>query len=276
MKWYIAVLCALMSLAVGCVPAPGSRTGSGASGSSEQDRQQQTSKAPEQTTTKPTTQTTTETAAAAQPTTAQPEQNHGQDPDQGLEGQRQEQTGGGQLTLEDVETIQATITMDDGGEIVLELYPQIAPQSVYNFAYLARQGFYDGLTFHRIMKGFMIQGGDPEGTGSGGPGYTIVGEFSGNGFENDISHTRGVLSMARRADNFDSAGSQFFIVHEDSIFLDGGYATFGRVISGMDVVDRIAETPVLDSNGKVAEADKPIIKTITIDDDIELPMPTML
>jgi len=172
-------------------------------------------------------------------------------------------------------TIQATITMEDGGVIVIELYPDLAPQSVRNFVYLARDGFYDGLKFHRIMKGFMIQGGCPLGTGTGNPGYSIAGEFTENGFENDLKHTRGVLSMAR-ANDPDSAGSQFFIVHGDAQFLDGKYAAFGQVISGMDVVDRIAETPNIGTNGEVADKDKPVIKSITIDDDIELPEPIKL
>jgi len=173
------------------------------------------------------------------------------------------------------EIVQATITMEDGGEIVVELYPRVAPQSVFNFVYLARQGFYDGIRFHRIMSGFMIQGGCPEGTGFGNPGYTIFGEFAANGFENNLAHVRGVLSMARRGDNYDSAGSQFFIMHGDSHFLDGDYAAFGRVISGMDVVDRIAATPNIpgDFNGGVAPADMPIIRTITIDDNVDLPPP---
>ena len=172
-------------------------------------------------------------------------------------------------------TIQATITMEDGGEIVLELYPDLAPQAVQNFVYLARQGFYDGLKFHRIMKGFMIQGGDPDGNGTGGPGYTIKGEFAKNGFTNELKHIRGVLSMARSSD-LDSAGSQFFIMHGDSPALDGGYAAFGRVISGLDVVDKIAGTPNSGSNGAVAEVNKPVMKTVTIDDDIELPEPDKL
>lgn len=134
----------------------------------------------------------------------------------------------------------ATITMADGGVIQLELYPDVAPESVKNFISLANSGFYDGLIFHRVIAGFMIQGGDPEGTGAGGPGYCIKGEFAVNGVENDLSHERGVISMARRAMPYDSAGSQFFIVHEDSAFLDGQYAAFGRVISGMETVDKIA------------------------------------
>ena len=134
----------------------------------------------------------------------------------------------------------ATITMKDGGVIQLELYPEIAPESVKNFISLANSGFYDGLIFHRVISGFMIQGGDPDGRGTGGPGYSIKGEFSANGVKNDLSHERGVISMAR-AMSYDSAGSQFFICHADSQFLDGQYAAFGRVISGLDVVDRIAK-----------------------------------
>ena len=132
-----------------------------------------------------------------------------------------------------------TIKMQDGGEIKAELYPEIAPISVENFIKLAGDGFYNGLIFHRVIPGFMIQGGCPEGTGTGGPGYTIKGEFSANGVQNDLKHTRGVLSMAR-AMHPDSAGSQFFIMHETSPHLDGQYAAFGKVIEGMDVVDRIA------------------------------------
>ena len=135
----------------------------------------------------------------------------------------------------------ATITMKDGGVIELELYPEIAPESVKNFISLANSGFYDGLIFHRVIAGFMIQGGDPDGQGTGGPGYSIKGEFSANGVKNDLSHLRGVISMAR-AQAFDSAGSQFFICHADSQFLDGQYAAFGKVTSGLDVVDRIAKT----------------------------------
>ena len=171
------------------------------------------------------------------------------------------------------ETIQATITMEDGGVIVLELYPNLAPQSVRNFVYLARQGYYDGLKFHRIIKGFMIQGGCPDGNGMGNPGYSILGEFKSNNIDNDLSHTRGVVSMARRGDNPNSAGSQFFIVHGDSTFLDGDYAAFGKVTDGMDVVDKLAGTPVTDSNGTVSPPDMPVIKTITIDSEIRLHEP---
>ena len=134
-----------------------------------------------------------------------------------------------------------TITMEDGGVIRAELYPEIAPESVNNFISLIRKGFYDGIIFHRVIKGFMIQGGDPEGTGCGGPGYCIRGEFASNGFPNSLKHTAGVLSMARTMIP-DSAGSQFFIMHEDSPHLDGEYAAFGKVTEGMDVVNRIAGT----------------------------------
>ena len=129
--------------------------------------------------------------------------------------------------------------MANGGVIKLELYPEIAPESVKNFISLANSGFYDGVIFHRVISGFMIQGGDPLGIGMGGPGYCIKGEFALNGVENNLSHERGVISMAR-AMNYDSAGSQFFICHADSAFLDGQYAAFGKVIEGMDVVDEIA------------------------------------
>ena len=182
-----------------------------------------------------------------------------------------------QRSLEELtsDAVQATIAMEDGGVIVLELFPDLAPQSVRNFVYLARDGYYDGKKFHRIMKNFMIQGGDPRGTGTGGPGYAISGEFEENGFANGLKHTRGVLSMARSND-YDSAGSQFFIMHGDNPGLDGKYAAFGRVVSGMDVVDRLADTPNSGPNGAVAEENKPIIRTITINDDRELPEPDRL
>lgn len=134
-----------------------------------------------------------------------------------------------------------TIEMENGGVIKAELYPEIAPQSVYNFISLAGQGYYDGIIFHRVIYGFMIQGGDPTGTGMGGPGYCIKGEFADNGFANDLAHTEGVLSMARTMIP-DSAGSQFFIMHKAAPYLDGQYAAFGKVIEGMDVVNQIAET----------------------------------
>jgi peptidyl-prolyl cis-trans isomerase B (cyclophilin B) len=134
----------------------------------------------------------------------------------------------------------ATITIADGGVIEVQLHPEIAPETVGNFISLANSGFYDGLTFHRVISGFMIQGGDPRGDGTGGPGYRIRGEFAQNGVDNPLAHTRGVLSMARSGAGFDTAGSQFFIMHGDAPYLDGGYAAFGTVIRGMDVVDRIA------------------------------------
>jgi peptidyl-prolyl cis-trans isomerase B (cyclophilin B) len=140
-----------------------------------------------------------------------------------------------------------TITMDGGGVIKIELYPDKAPNTVANFINLIQSGFYDGLVFHRISPTFMIQGGCPDGNGSGGPGHFIHGEFASNGFaQNDISHTRGVISMARRSFPLDSAGSQFFIVTSDSRFLDGEYAAFGRVLEGMDIADSIASGPIAD------------------------------
>lgn len=170
------------------------------------------------------------------------------------------------------EKIIATIEMQDGGIIKLELYEDIAPGTVRNFVSLARSGFYDGLTFHRIISGFMIQGGDPNGDGTGGPGYCIKGEFSENGFDNSLKHTRGVISMARRSYPLDSAGSQFFIMHADASYLDGSYAAFGKVIEGMDVVDAIAAVEC-DSNDH--PYDEVIIKSITISGP-ELPEPEKL
>ena len=134
------------------------------------------------------------------------------------------------------------IEMENGKKIKLELYPDIAPISCENFEKLVKQGFYDGLCFHRVIPGFMIQGGCPNGTGTGGPGWHIKGEFAANGVKNDLHHARGVLSMAR-ANDPDSAGSQFFIMHDDAAYLDGQYAAFGKVIEGIEVVDEIAETP---------------------------------
>ena len=131
------------------------------------------------------------------------------------------------------------IEMENGKQIKLELYPDVAPITVENFEKLVKQGFYDGLIFHRVISGFMIQGGCPDGTGMGGPGWHIKGEFAANGVKNDLKHTRGVISMAR-AQMPDSAGSQFFIMHEDAPYLDGQYAAFGKVIEGMDVVDELS------------------------------------
>lgn len=154
-----------------------------------------------------------------------------------------------------------TITMENGDVMKAELYPEIAPNTVKNFVSLVSKGYYDGLIFHRVIKGFMIQGGCPEGTGMGGPGYSIKGEFSGNGFTNDLKHTKGVLSMARSMMP-NSAGSQFFIMHETSPHLDGQYAAFGKVTEGIDVVDKIASV-------KTDYSDRPIeeqkIKSITVD-----------
>lgn len=135
-----------------------------------------------------------------------------------------------------------TITMSDGAVMKAELYPEIAPNTVNNFVKLASSGFYNGIIFHRVIEGFMIQGGDPTGTGMGGPGYSIRGEFSANGFKNDLKHTRGVLSMARSA-RPDSAGSQFFIMHDDAPHLNGQYAAFGKLTEGYDVLDKIASVP---------------------------------
>ena len=163
--------------------------------------------------------------------------------------------------------VEVTMVVKDFGEIKLELYPDHAPQSVANFVALAKAGFYDGLTFHRVIKGFVIQGGDPLGDGTGGPGYSIKGEFKSNGVENPNSHVRGAISWAR-AEDPNSAGSQFFIVHEDVTRLDENYAAFGMVISGMDVVDKIVEVKT-DGN------DKPltpvIIEKVTVDTEVELP-----
>ena len=154
-----------------------------------------------------------------------------------------------------------TFTMENGGVIKAELYPEIAPISVHNFISLIQNNFYDGLIFHRVIKGFMIQGGDPTGTGMGGPGYSIKGEFAYNGVKNDLKHTAGVLSMARSMMP-DSAGSQFFIMHQDSPHLDGQYAAFGKVIEGMDVVNAIAQTAT-DYSDRPLEEQK--IKTVTVD-----------
>ena len=154
-----------------------------------------------------------------------------------------------------------TIEMENGGVIKAELYPEIAPNTVANFVNLVASGFYDGLIFHRVIPGFMIQGGDPTGTGAGGPGYGIKGEFAANVVQNDLKHTRGVISMAR-AMSFDSAGSQFFIMHADAPHLDGQYAAFGAVIEGLDVVDAIATTATGANDRPVTEQ---TIKTIRVE-----------
>lgn len=158
------------------------------------------------------------------------------------------------------------IVIRDYGTIAVELDADAAPITVANFLKLAKNGFYDGLTFHRIINGFMMQGGDPEGTGMGGSSEKIKGEFSANGVKNDLSHTRGAISMAR-SQAMDSASSQFFIVHQDSTFLDGQYACFGYVTDGMDVVDAICETvPVVDNNGTVQDGHQPVMETIRVID----------
>jgi len=158
------------------------------------------------------------------------------------------------------------IEVQDYGTIKAELYGGLAPITVNNFVDLARSGFYDGLTFHRIISGFMIQGGDPNGNGTGGSEKTIKGEFSANGVANDLKHTRGVLSMARSMDP-DSASSQFFIMHQDAPHLDGQYAAFGLVTEGMDVVDAIcANTPVTDGNGSVAKENQPVMTAVRVTD----------
>lgn len=162
------------------------------------------------------------------------------------------------------ESYTAVIAVADYGSITLTLDRTAAPATVANFVALARDGFYDGLRFHRIIDGFMIQGGDPNGNGTGGSGKTVTGEFSANGFDNPLSHTRGAISMARSSD-YNSASSQFFIVHEDSTYLDGNYAVFGYVTDGMDVVDAIcANAKPTDNNGSIAADAQPVITSITI------------
>ena len=154
-----------------------------------------------------------------------------------------------------------TFEMENGDMMKAELYPEIAPETVKNFISLVQDGFYNGLIFHRVINGFMIQGGCPDGTGMGGPGYTIKGEFTQNGFTNNLKHDAGVLSMAR-AMHPDSAGSQFFIMHKNSPHLDGSYAAFGKIIEGMDIVNKIADTAT-DYNDKPLEAQ--IMKSVTVD-----------
>lgn len=163
--------------------------------------------------------------------------------------------------MTEVKNPQVTITMTNGNTVVAELYPEIAPNTVNNFISLVRQGFYNGLIFHRVIPGFMIQGGCPEGSGMGGPGYSIRGEFNANGFENNLFHDRGVLSMAR-AMHPDSAGSQFFIMVKKSPHLDGAYAAFGKVISGMEEVDRIVNVP---RNGQDRPDEEQKIASMTVE-----------
>lgn len=163
----------------------------------------------------------------------------------------------------------ATLTMENGGVMLIELYPEIAPNTVCNFIELANSGYYDGLIFHRCIPGFMIQGGDPEGTGMGGPGFTIKGEFTSNGFKNDLKHERGVISMARQGENpytgeknYDSAGSQFFIMVEDYPSLNEQYASFGKVISGMEIADAIVAN---ETDGNDKPLVEQVIKSIRVD-----------
>lgn len=179
----------------------------------------------------------------------------------GCQAKKTSDAGANAGTAEGSNNPTVTIAVKDFGDIVVEMDPVAAPNTVKNFMKLASEGFYDGLTFHRVISGFMIQGGDPDGVGTGGPGYSIKGEFNTNGVENPLKHTRGVISMAR-ANTPDSAGSQFFIMHADADFLDGEYAAFGKVISGIEVVDKIAEVSK-DAMDK-PEADV-IIEKMTVD-----------
>lgn len=166
-----------------------------------------------------------------------------------------------------------TFTMENGDIMKAELYPDVAPVSVNNFISLVKQGFYDGLIFHRVIAGFMIQGGDPEGTGMGGPGYSIKGEFASNGFKNNLKHTRGVLSMARSM-RPDSAGSQFFIMHANAPHLDGDYAAFGKLIEGEDVLDKIAG---VDTDYSDRPRKPQVMKTVTVETfGVDYPEPEKL
>ena len=166
-----------------------------------------------------------------------------------------------------------TFTMENGDIMKAELYPEVAPNTVNNFNSLVKKGFYDGLIFHRIIAGFMIQGGDPEGSGMGGPGYSIKGEFNINGFQNDLKHTKGVLSMAR-AQHPDSAGSQFFIMHENAPHLDGQYAAFGMLTEGVDVLNKITET---DTDWSDRPRNPQVMKTVTVETfGVDYPEPETL
>lgn len=186
----------------------------------------------------------------------------------GREKQEVEEKANAQETSDAVNASHtAVIEIADYGIITIVLDESAAPKTVANFVSLSESGFYDGLTFHRIIDGFMMQGGDPEGDGTGGSDQTIPGEFSENGFKNNLSHTRGAVSMAR-SDDYNSASSQFFIVHEDSTYLDGSYAVFGYVTEGMDVVDAIyADAQPTDNNGSIAPEAQPVIRSITIQAD---------
>lgn len=173
----------------------------------------------------------------------------------------------------EVDNPMVTIETDSGAKIEIELYPDIAPNTVNNFVSLVKKGFYDGTIFHRVIPGFMIQGGDPDGRGTGGPGYSIKGEFSANGFQNDLKHSRGVLSMAR-AQHPDSAGSQFFIMVADAPHLDGQYAAFGKVVSGMEEVDRIVSVP---RGAQDRPHDPPAMVKVTVDEQgVDYPEPEII
>ena len=175
--------------------------------------------------------------------------------------------GGTTANGENASTRHAEITVKNYGTIKLELYPDIAPIPVANFIKLAQSGFYDGLTFHRIMDNFMIQGGDPKGNGTGGSNQTIKGEFAANGFKNPLKHEKGVISMARESRNMDSASSQFFIMVVDYPSLDGQYAAFGRVTEGFEIVQKIAkDAKPIDNNGTIPRAEQPVIEKIVITD----------
>lgn len=194
-----------------------------------------------------------------------------QDEPQGSQNQTEEPvySNEGLELLDSSKHPEVTIEMSNGGIIKIELYPEIAPNTVSNFVTLAQEGYYDGLIFHRVIPGFMIQGGDPLGNGEGGPGYTIKGEFSSNGFDNPMVHARGVISMARLERNNDSAGSQFFIMQADAPNLDGGYAAFGEVTEGMEVVDEIVAQKTGQGNKPV---DPLVMNKVTVDlRDSEVP-----
>ncbi len=196
----------------------------------------------------------------------------------GLTSCNQGEEAQGDIDYSMVEKPIVTMVIKDYGTIKMKLYPDKAPQAVFNFISLIESGYYDGLTFHRIIANFMVQGGDPDGDGTGGPGYCIEGEFSANGHaENTISHKRGVVSMARTGDSYDSAGSQFFIVHADSTYLDGQYAAFGKVIEGMEVVDAMVQVPVGENGALLDASTAPVIESITVETfGVDYPEPTKL
>ena len=176
--------------------------------------------------------------------------------------QVQEEVQGNEITSAFTTNPIATLVIKDYGTVTVELYPEVAPNTVNNFINLANSGFYDGLIFHRIIGGFMMQGGDPSGTGSGGPGYSIAGEFTDRGFQNDLAHEKGVISMARSMD-LDSAGSQFFIMFQDSPSLDGKYASFGRVIEGIEVIEAIEGVETGTGDRPIVEV---VMESVTVED----------